>query len=71
MNKALAFAGPHGPLLLFFGVLTGFLFPKQAGGAPVRAGLCQAGQAFSRPDLLLGPRSSELRPSHWPLQMQD
>ena len=33
MNKLLAFAGRHGPLLLFFGVLTGFLFPVLAQAA--------------------------------------
>ena len=30
MNSVLAFAGRHGPLLLFFGVLIGFMFPALA-----------------------------------------
>ena len=33
MNAALAFAGRHGPVLLFFGVLIGFLFPDLAAAA--------------------------------------
>ena len=33
MNSVLAFAGRHGPLLLFFGVLIGFLFPGLAAAA--------------------------------------
>ena len=33
MNSALAFAGRHGPLLLFFGVLIGFVFPALAAAA--------------------------------------
>lgn len=33
MNSLLAFAGRHGPLLLFFGVLIGFLFPELAAAA--------------------------------------
>jgi len=33
MNSVLAFAGRHGPLLLFFGVLIGFMFPALAAAA--------------------------------------
>ena len=33
MKSLLAFAGRHGPLLLFFGVLTGFMFPALAAAA--------------------------------------
>ena len=33
MNSVLAFAGRHGPLLLFFGVLIGFVFPALAAAA--------------------------------------
>ena len=33
MNSVLAFAGRRGPLLLFFGVLCGFVFPGLAAAA--------------------------------------
>ena len=33
MNSVLAFAGRHGPLPLFFGVLIGFVFPALAAAA--------------------------------------
>jgi BASS family bile acid:Na+ symporter len=33
MNSVLAFAGRHGPLLLFFGVVIGFVFPTLAAAA--------------------------------------
>lgn len=39
MNSALAFAGRHGPLLLFFGVLIGFMFPVRVVVAPWLGGL--------------------------------